>query len=364
MKIVRNYGLKLTFCLLMIGLLIGCATPIDRIEVISVVDLGTLPGGANSSAQDINSNGYIVGRSEIAGGDRHAFLFSTASGMNDLGVLTGGNDSSALGVNSHNQVVGWSELLNPETGNVVRHGFIWDDGELESLGAYPPEGDIDSQSSARAINDDGLIGGNVDLAAVVWDLNGTPEHPPFPPTRRILFDGEFSPAFVTDINELGFVVGKNDSREAAFLNNTRRTQFYHGAIPNAYETTASALDPIGRAVGWASFHEPGRGSYNRAIYWPSFDSAIALGTLGGMNSWATDINGQQFVVGYSENADGNTQAFIWREDTGMQSLGTLGGDNSKAFAINNNGQVVGEAETASGEIHAVFWAIEYHEAPE
>lgn len=83
-----------------------------------------------------------------------------------------------------------------------------------------------------------------------------------------------------------------------------------------------------------------------------------------MNSRATDINGQQSVVGYSEDSDGNTLAFIWREDTGMQSLGTLGGDNSKAFAINNSGQVVGEAETASGETHAVFWAVEYHEAPD
>lgn len=281
MKIISSYGLKITLGLLMIILSSGCVTPIDRVEITNVVDLGTLPGGNSSSAQDISSNGYIVGRSETASGDTHAFLFSTASGMNDLGVLAGGNNSSALGVNNHNQVVGWSELLNPETDNVIRHGFIWDDGDLKDLGAYPPEDDIDSRSVARAINDDGLIGGNVDLAAVVWDLNGTPEHPPFPPTRAILFDGEFSPAYVTDINELGFVVGKNHSHERAFFNNTRSTRFYHGGIPDAYETTASAIDPIGRAAGWAVYYEPGLGSYRRAIYWPSFDSAIELGTLGG-----------------------------------------------------------------------------------
>ena len=50
------------------------------------VDLGTLPGGDFSRANDINSRGQIVGESSTATTSNHAFLF-TDGVMIDLGVL-------------------------------------------------------------------------------------------------------------------------------------------------------------------------------------------------------------------------------------------------------------------------------------
>jgi probable HAF family extracellular repeat protein len=45
-----------------------------------VTDLGTMPGGSSSSATAINDRDQVVGSSEVAGGNNHAF-FWTAGAM-------------------------------------------------------------------------------------------------------------------------------------------------------------------------------------------------------------------------------------------------------------------------------------------
>jgi probable HAF family extracellular repeat protein len=66
-------------------------------------DLGTL-GGKFSSALGVNSSGWVVGYSEIAGGANRAFL-DTGSGMIDLGTL-GGIHSFGKSINDVGIVVG------------------------------------------------------------------------------------------------------------------------------------------------------------------------------------------------------------------------------------------------------------------
>ena len=68
--------------------------------------MGTLSGGASSTAFDINDQGKVVGISQTASGDFHAFVWTSAQGMSDLGTFPGGLDSRAGGVNAFGRVVG------------------------------------------------------------------------------------------------------------------------------------------------------------------------------------------------------------------------------------------------------------------
>ncbi|MCX5671716.1 MAG: PEP-CTERM sorting domain-containing protein [Planctomycetota bacterium] len=71
-----------------------------------------------------------------------------------------------------------------------------------------------------------------------------------------------------------------------------------------------------------------------------------LGTLGGTQSDAYDVNNAGQVVGYLLIPGGIQHAFLWQDGT-MRDLGTLGGENSNAYAINDSGQVVGTADRSA-----------------
>jgi probable HAF family extracellular repeat protein len=73
-----------------------------------------------------------------------------------------------------------------------------------------------------------------------------------------------------------------------------------------------------------------------------------LGTLGGSQSIARDINNAGQVVGQSQNASGQNRGFLWQDDgQGMKPIGTLGGPTSPARGINKDGQVVGFSRISS-----------------
>jgi len=69
---------------------------------------------------------------------------------------------------------------------------------------------------------------------------------------------------------------------------------------------------------------------------------IDLGTLGGDESSASDVNNLGQVVGFADLPDGTHHAFLYSGGP-LQDLGTLGGAYSSASAINDSGQISGTA---------------------
>lgn len=96
-----------------------------------------------------------------------------------------------------------------------------------------------------------------------------------------------------------------------------------------------------------------------AVLW-SGGSIFSVGTLGGLDSIALDVNDSTQIVGRAETSTSNVRhAFLFLFKTGMLSdLGTLGGTNSVASGINNAGQIVGNSEIMTGNItsHAFLYS--------
>lgn len=97
---------------------------------------------------------------------------------------------------------------------------------------------------------------------------------------------------------------------------------------------------------------------------PTNYQVTSLGTFGGNESRAYDINNSGQVVGYSRLADGRRLAVVWHDannnnmvDPGeVNDLGTLGGSESGAFAINEAGQVAGWSWLPGNTSHnATLW---------
>ena len=88
-----------------------------------LVDLGLLPGFLNSQAVSIAENGTIVGEASGVGSNAtrvRAVLWSGNTRLiQDLGTLTGGTDSRARDVNNRGEVVGTSSSAQGY------RGFIW-----------------------------------------------------------------------------------------------------------------------------------------------------------------------------------------------------------------------------------------------
>src|ERR1043166_4789526 len=86
-------------------------------------------------------------------------------------------------------------------------------------------------------------------------------------------------------------------------------------------------------------------------------SRTDLGTLGGVSSFAADINNDGTVVGWSQNEAGATHAFRWTEGAGMVDLGTLPGDDfSQAIRILRDGRVLGVSSGNGHPITPVVWS--------
>jgi probable HAF family extracellular repeat protein len=124
-----------------------------------MIDLGGLGGTTSDVAEGPfeNSQGQVVGQSDIAGDvHAHPFLWTKPGPMQDLGTL-GGDDGQALWINDVGEVVGWAT----NTGNQAMLAFFWKNGKMSSLGTV----DGDPCSIAWGLN------GKHQAVGVSWDCD-------------------------------------------------------------------------------------------------------------------------------------------------------------------------------------------------
>lgn len=147
---------------------------VEKPQSMQVSDLGTYAGGTNSLARAINSYDLVVGYSDLSGPDQQHPMMISLIGPNkmqwmDLTTLGGEGDAEAEGVSDTGVIVG---RTNTATGDM--HAFVWtQEAGMVDLGTLPIDGHV--ISDAHGVNQRGtLIVGfstNVDgsdMRAVVW----------------------------------------------------------------------------------------------------------------------------------------------------------------------------------------------------
>ncbi|MBW4686891.1 MAG: DUF3466 family protein [Komarekiella atlantica HA4396-MV6] len=274
-----------------------------------ITDIGTLPGGSSSVANDINDVGQVVGRSSSSNGDR-AFVWSKSSGMTDLGTL--GGSSVANAINNAGQVVGSSNLgLTEDSPPPTSRAFLWNKSTgMTNLGTLSGNDEYD-YSAALDINDSGQVVGYSANSAFSWTSNNGM-------TRLNTVFGNRNSSVAIAINNVGDIAGS--------------TYDYTGP----YFSNAFVLNSNGDVIDLGS-----------TIPAPGTDENFYTGIA------AYDINDAGQVIGNGFNYRFTYGPFIWTSTTGVRDLNTLidpslGWSLSAVKAINNKGQIVVQGRNEDG----------------
>jgi len=214
-----------------------------------VTDLGTL-GGEWSHANALNDLDQVVGQSETANGQSHAFLWEGGV-MTDLGLSA--DESSAQAISKSGQVVGGWRIKSKEGVESPRTAFLWTrSGGMTDLGTL---GGVDSE--ANSINDKGEV---VGTSKTVQGYN-----------RAFLWHTD------SGMVDLGILGGRDSS--------------------------ANAINNVGQVVGWSEITW-GDTQQRRAFLW-DHGKMIDLSSLPDVKAagWselteAVGINDQGQIVGF------------------------------------------------------------------
>jgi probable HAF family extracellular repeat protein len=267
----------------------------------SVIDLGTLPGGAGGEAMGLNDNGQVVGFASTTTVP-HAFLYSGGV-MKDLGTLSGGGNptSTAFAINSSGEIVGESTVASPYT-----HAFVYANGMMTDLGTFP----FGHNSSARAVNGGGQIAGFSD--------HGNGYYHAFLYSGGVMKDlGTLPGGLSSDglgINLAGQVVGGSD---ASTTDPTSHAFLYSGGV---MKDLNSLISPTS---GWF------------------------LGV-------AREINDLGQITG-GGSVGGQNHGFLFNNGA-LTDLTLPGGTGSNGVAINAGGQVTGNSYTSTNRVHAILYS--------
>jgi probable HAF family extracellular repeat protein len=272
----------------------------------TVIKLQTLPGGTYTSAARMNKAGEVVGSADDSSGDSIAVAWNgpTPSVVHAVNPLFAGF-ADAVAINNQGVIVG--------------NFFFFESGVFETGPNVSAEQSFDHGIEVGAINDANVMVGSLAGHPVFWDGVDISQDPNGGlPTTAKSASGYSQP---TGINAAGIIVGIEDDILPDFSN----------TYPVAVRWKP---DPI--------THAPGA-------------TVKALVGLGGMQSAASAVNTNGWVVGWATLANKLQRAVLWAGNSGPFDLGTLGGKQSSANGVNAEGDIAGQAQTASGAWHAVLW---------
>lgn len=233
-----------------------------------VQDLGLL-GGAASSALAVSGDGSIVvGVSDVDGGNREAFRWSGGT-MQSLGTLHGQTTGIANLISNDGSIIAGSARVSDGTGGSNSRVFVWRDGVLSDIGD--------------------LGGANVTATAMSTDGS-----------TIIGQSGHDNPDVST--SPQAFYWRDGVMREVGYLPTDDPDRAY---------TVAKAVSGDGGVIVGSVRGEVGGDAM--AFRWTEESGIVALGTLGGETSRAIDVSEDgTTIVGYADNSEGQSRAFIWR----------------------------------------------------
>ena len=303
--------------------------PAHAAAVGDIHNLGLLDGPyTSSSGYGINAAGQVSGR--VSDGvliNGRAFRYDGTPGaggvMRDLGTL-GGSRSSGYGINSAGQVTGWAEA-----GGGAIFAFRYDGtpgagGVMHNLGSLGG-----SYSEGFRINNAGQVAGTSTVNEdTVYD-------------RAFRYDG--TPGAGGVMHNLGTLGGSYS---------------YGYGINSAGQVVGSATATPDESAPPRAFRYDGTPGSSGVMH--------DLGTLGGLESAAFDVNDVGQVTGFAETLDAALHAFRYDGTPGaggvMHDLGTLGGPRSSGQGINAGGFVVGWSDrsaVAGDDQVAVLWRPDF-----
>jgi len=337
--------------------LIGLPLPVPLPGPVRI-DLGTF-GGASSYANDINSDGTVVGSADNAAELRRAFRWTPLGGMTDLGTLPGDDWSMAISITDDGQILGQSGSSSVSTSRGTY--VLWSsDGTITAL-AIPllPGALLGVASDFNARGE--VIGSDVFATQHAWIWSEAQGK--YDITANV--PGGSREGGASQIDAGGLVVGTssagtcsqypfpNPSCWHAFLFSYEagyRDIGTPGDDPNA-TVMGMGLNDGPTVVGSASI--PGLGG--RPYRWTEAEGFTILEAVSG---YATSVNGGGLAVGTVWDAVlSAAQATAWPRSGGAIRLSPDDPNPSIATGVNNAGVVVGWTAQSGGGNHATLWLL-------
>ncbi|HHJ80529.1 MAG TPA: DUF3466 family protein, partial [Candidatus Tenderia electrophaga] len=194
--------------------------------------------------------------------------------------------------------------------------------------------DLGADFKPLSINENGTITG-------IDTMTGNPSAVTYrDPGPIISLQNSSLESYALDANESGFTVGyeNNGSLNQALLWDKQQVSNELQQFSGLLE--ARGINSFSEVIGVRQTDD----DYQRAFNYDIFTGTLnTLGTLGGANAWANQINDRSNITGAAEDQQGNILAFRFDGKT-MNNLGRLDGyQHSEGLDINEKNAVVGSA---------------------